>query len=105
MQWASALRFRAPRPLYRRDLRIGVILGISAAELESPERNTKASEEVKRGSHVPYSVLQGVHDNVALRPNKLDALNYGFIDRLKELPDEIKRDDAVRVVALTGPRP
>jgi enoyl-CoA hydratase/carnithine racemase len=51
-----------------------------------------------------HTVLQEIHDKVALRPIKLNALNYGLIDRLKELPDEIKRDDAVRVVVLTGAR-
>lgn len=52
------------------------------------------------------TVLCAVHDRIALltlnRPAKLNALNYELIDRLMELLDEIERNEAVRVVVLTG---
>jgi enoyl-CoA hydratase len=36
------------------------------------------------------------------RPEKLNALNYALIDRLKELLDQTERDPAIRAVILTG---
>jgi enoyl-CoA hydratase len=36
------------------------------------------------------------------RPEKLNALNYALIDRLKELLDRIERDPAIHAVILTG---
>jgi enoyl-CoA hydratase/carnithine racemase len=36
------------------------------------------------------------------RPEKLNALNYALIDRLKELLDAIERDAAIHAVVLTG---
>jgi len=52
------------------------------------------------------TVLCDIRNKVALltlnRPDKLNALNYELIDRLMTLLDAIERDDAVRVVILTG---
>ena len=52
------------------------------------------------------TVLCDIRDKVALltlnRPAKLNAINYEMIDRLMSLLDTIERDDAVRVVILTG---
>ncbi|MDG4889361.1 crotonase/enoyl-CoA hydratase family protein [Mesorhizobium sp. WSM4887] len=51
-------------------------------------------------------VLCGIRDRVAVltlnRPEKLNALNYGLIDRLLAILDRIETDDAVRAVILTG---
>src|SRR5918997_1878789 len=51
-------------------------------------------------------LLCETRDRIALltlnRPDKLNALNFALIDRLKATLDEIEADDAVRVVILTG---
>ncbi|TIR90003.1 enoyl-CoA hydratase/isomerase family protein, partial [Mesorhizobium sp.] len=51
-------------------------------------------------------VLCDIRDRVAVltlnRPEKLNALNYGLIDRLLAILDRIETDDAVRAVILTG---
>jgi enoyl-CoA hydratase len=54
----------------------------------------------------PESVLLETRGAVALltlnRPEKLNALNYALIDRLKELLDGIERAADIRAVVLTG---
>ncbi len=51
-------------------------------------------------------ILLEVRDRVALltlnRPDKLNALNAALIARLMAFLDDIERDDAIRVVVLTG---
>jgi enoyl-CoA hydratase len=55
-----------------------------------------------------HTVLHEVHDKMALvtlnPPAKPNPPNYELVDRLMELPDEIERNDAIRVVVLTGCR-
>src|SRR4051794_33225146 len=51
-------------------------------------------------------VLFGVEGNIATltlnRPAKLNALNYAMIDGIQRHLDAIERDDAIRIVILTG---
>ena len=52
------------------------------------------------------TVLLEINDGIALitlnRPDKLNALNYGLIDRLMSLLDQIEVETSARVVVLTG---
>ena len=51
-------------------------------------------------------VLTEARNGIAIltlnRPEKLNALNYGLIDRLLVLLDDIETDDAIRAIILTG---
>ncbi len=57
-------------------------------------------------SSAEHPVLIGVEDNIATltlnRPAKLNALNYATIDGIQRHLDAIERDDAIRIVILTG---
>jgi len=53
-----------------------------------------------------YDFLYEVEDGVATitfdRPNKLNALTFGIYAQLRDLMVELRRDDQVRVVIITG---
>lgn len=51
---------------------------------------------------VLFACVEGVATLTLNRPDKLNALNYGLIDRLLVLLDRIEVDPAIRAVILTG---
>ena len=57
-------------------------------------------------SNTEPPALIDVDGNIATltlnRPPKLNALNYAMIDGIQRHLDAIERDDAIRVVILTG---
>lgn len=52
--------------------------------------------------YVLYEKKDGVGIITLNRPEKLNAITHGMLRRLGELIEEIKRDDEVRVMILTG---
>jgi len=51
---------------------------------------------------VLYEAIDGVAVLTLNRPDKLNALSYGLIDRLMQRLDGIEEDDGLRAVILTG---
>jgi 2-(1,2-epoxy-1,2-dihydrophenyl)acetyl-CoA isomerase len=52
--------------------------------------------------HVLYSKENGIGIVTLNRPEKMNAVTYGMLKRLGEIVKEIKSDDGVRAVILTG---
>src|SRR4030043_71677 len=52
--------------------------------------------------HVLYEKKDGVGIITLSRPEKLNAITHPMLRRLVELIEEIKKDDEVRVMILTG---
>lgn len=52
--------------------------------------------------HVSYEKRGGIGVVTLNRPDKMNAVTFGMLGRLKEIVEEIKNDESVRAVILTG---
>lgn len=52
--------------------------------------------------HVTYAKEDGIGIVTLNRPDKMNAVTFGMLDRLGEIVREVKDDETVRVVILTG---
>jgi len=52
--------------------------------------------------HVAYTKEDGIGIVTLNRPDKMNAVTFGMLNRLGEIIKEVKEDESVRVVILTG---